>query len=167
MKLLSYRHTLSVHHTTMHQFTVLLHAKPHSLYATACIFFFSFFLSFFFLLLLLLTATCTFGTETRIFCVLLRSHGGGTDTEIRTSTESRPWRRKFSRRSCRDSNPRPFSHESCALTTELSPLPHKSSLHIYISSPPLAIHHLRTPPPTHPPTPKKNTKKTQQQQQQQ
>ena len=45
----------------------------------------------------------------------------GTDTEIRVSTESRPWRRKFSRSSCRDLNPRPFSHESGALTTELSP----------------------------------------------
>ena len=50
--------------------------------------------------------------------------GGGTDTEIRVSTESRPWRRKFSRRSSRDSNPRPFNHESGALTTELSPPPH-------------------------------------------
>ena len=48
---------------------------------------------------------------------------GGTDTEIRVSTESRPWRRKFSRRSSRDSNPRPFNHESGALTTELSPPP--------------------------------------------
>ena len=45
-----------------------------------------------------------------------------TDTEISVSTESRPWRRlKFSRRSCRDSNPRPFNHESGALTTDLSP----------------------------------------------
>ena len=34
-----------------------------------------------------------------------------------------PWRRKFSRRSCKDSNPRPFNHESGALTTELFPLP--------------------------------------------
>ena len=42
------------------------------------------------------------------------------DTEIRVSTESRPWRRKFSRRSSRDSNPWPFNHESGALTTELS-----------------------------------------------
>ena len=41
--------------------------------------------------------------------------------KIRVSTESRPWRRKFSRRSSRDSNPRPFNHESGALTTELSP----------------------------------------------
>ena len=31
--------------------------------------------------------------------------------------------KKLSRRSCRDSNPRPFDHESGALTTELSPLP--------------------------------------------
>ena len=46
---------------------------------------------------------------------------GGTDTEIRVSTESRPCRRKFSRRSSRDSNPRPFNHESGALTTELFP----------------------------------------------
>ena len=51
------------------------------------------------------------------------TRGGGTDTEIRVSTESRPWRRKFSRRSSRDSNPRPFNHESGALTTELSPPP--------------------------------------------
>ena len=48
---------------------------------------------------------------------------GGTDTEIRVGTESRPWRRKFSHRSCRDSNPRPFHHESGASTNELSTLP--------------------------------------------
>ena len=55
---------------------------------------------------------------------LLRATGvtrGRTDTEIRVSTESRPWGRKFSRRSCRDSKSRPFNHESGALTTELSP----------------------------------------------
>ena len=56
--------------------------------------------------------------------------------EIRVSTESRPWRRKFSRRSSRDSNPRPFNHESGALTTELSPPPNDFSdlaiLYIYI-----------------------------------
>ena len=42
------------------------------------------------------------------------------DKEIRESIESRPRKRKFSRHSCRDSNPRPFNHESGALTTELS-----------------------------------------------
>ena len=46
---------------------------------------------------------------------------GWNGYRIRVSTESRPWRRKFSRRSSRDSNPRPFNHESGALTTELSP----------------------------------------------
>ena len=39
------------------------------------------------------------------------------------STESRPWKRKFSCHSSRDSNPWPFNHESSALTTELSPSP--------------------------------------------
>ena len=59
----------------------------------------------------------------KVYACLAVTCGGGTDTEIRVSTESRPWRRKFTRRSSRDSNPRPFSHESGALTTELSPPP--------------------------------------------
>ena len=41
----------------------------------------------------------------------------------RVSTESWPWRRKFSHHSSRDLNPRTFDHESGALTTELSLLP--------------------------------------------
>ena len=45
--------------------------------------------------------------------VVIRGWNGGQH-------RSRPWRRKFSRRSCRDSNPRPFNHESGALTTDLS-----------------------------------------------
>ena len=53
---------------------------------------------------------------------LLRATGG-TDTEIRVSTESWTWRTKFSRRSTSDSNPQTFNHESGALTTELSPPP--------------------------------------------
>ena len=63
---------------------------------------------------------------TGVFYVLLRWHGGGMDTEIRVSTESWPWRRKFSCRSCRDLNPWPFNHESSTLTTELSPPPKKT-----------------------------------------
>ena len=54
------------------------------------------------------------------------------DTEIRVSTESRPWRRKFSRRSSRDSNPRPFNHESGAVTTELSPPPKMLALLLFL-----------------------------------
>ena len=48
---------------------------------------------------------------------------GGTDTEIRVSTESWPWPRIFLRHSYRDLNPQPFDHKSSALTAELSPLP--------------------------------------------
>ena len=62
---------------------------------------------------------CTYSAGS--FTCYCGNTGGGTDTEIRVSTESRPWRREFSRRACRDSNTRPFSHESGALTTELSP----------------------------------------------
>ena len=46
------------------------------------------------------------------------------DTEIRVSTESWFWRRKFSWRSCQDSNLGPFDHESDALTTELTTWPY-------------------------------------------
>ena len=59
---------------------------------------------------------------------------GGTDSEIRVSTESRIWRMKFSRLFCRDSNPRPFSHESGALTTELFP-PNDWSFETYFMHP--------------------------------
>ena len=107
MKLLPSRRKFCVHHTTMHHVTWgkatyiwCMHVQQQP-------------------------ATCTSGRMTGIFYVLLRYvirgwNGGGTDTEIRVSTETRPWRRKFSRRSCRDSNPQPFNHESGALTTELS-----------------------------------------------
>ena len=44
---------------------------------------------------------------------------------------SRPCRRKFSRRASRDSNPRPFNHESGALTTELFPPPELFPLWLY------------------------------------
>ena len=36
------------------------------------------------------------------------------------STESQPWRRKFLRHSCRDSNWQPLDHESGTLTNKLS-----------------------------------------------
>ena len=55
---------------------------------------------------------------------------GGTVTEIGVSTKRWPWRRKLYRRLCQDSNPRPFDHESGALTTEPSPL--TTSLPIFI-----------------------------------
>ena len=58
---------------------------------------------------------------------------GGTDTEIRVSTESWPWRRTFSSSSCRDSNPRPFNHESSALTAELSMSPKHTDSQFFVS----------------------------------
>ena len=52
---------------------------------------------------------------TWIFYMPLWWPGGGIDTKMRISTESWPWRRKFSCCSCWDSNPQPFHDKSCAL----------------------------------------------------
>ena len=41
----------------------------------------------------------------------------------RNKSQHRKWRRNFSRRACRDSNPQHLNNESGALTTELSPPP--------------------------------------------
>ena len=38
---------------------------------------------------------------------------------IRVSAQSCLWRKKFSRRSCRELNLQPFGHKSCALTNKL------------------------------------------------
>ena len=40
-------------------------------------------------------------------------------------------KKKSSNRSCRDSNPRPFDHESSALTTELYPLPEQVDMNMF------------------------------------
>ena len=50
---------------------------------------------------------------------------GNTRVEriLNKSTQICFWRRKFSRRSCRDSNSQPFDHVSGALTNNLSRLP--------------------------------------------
>ena len=48
--------------------------------------------------------------------------GGWNEHQIRVSRQSELWRRKFSRRSCRDSNSQPFDYESSALTNKLSRL---------------------------------------------
>ena len=47
---------------------------------------------------------------------------GWNGHRIRVSTQSWLWGRKFSCRSCRDSNSQPFDHESGALTNKLSRL---------------------------------------------
>ena len=56
---------------------------------------------------------------------------GGMDSEIRVSAENWPWRRKFSCRSCRDSNPRPLDHESCR---DSNPLPLDTDLSLLLRS---------------------------------
>ena len=78
-------------------------------------------------------ATCTFGRMTGVFNVLLRLHGGETDTEIRVSTESWSKRRKISRVSWWDSNPRPFDHESFALPLSYHRSPHATCTHNSVS----------------------------------
>ena len=64
-----------------------------------------------------LAATCTVDSiMTGIFYVLLQYHRGGTDTKIKVSTESWPWKRKFSCYSCHDWNLQPLNHESSTLS---------------------------------------------------
>ena len=56
-------------------------------------------------------------------CGLLRAIAvtrGWKGHRVRVSTQSWLWRKKFSCRSCRDSNSQPFDHESGALTYKLS-----------------------------------------------
>ena len=80
------------------------HAKPH----TSCAYVFRCNLSPMLLAQWLGSSTCCCGNT------------GVERIPKWVSTETWPWRRQFSRRSYRDSNPGPFNHESGALTTELS-----------------------------------------------
>ena len=106
VKLLPSRRKFCVHHSTMHQFTVSFHSKPRRRGEY------------------FLAATCHLHFW-RNDQDLLRATAvtRGWNGYRNKSTESWPWRRKFSCRSCGDSNPGPFDQESDALTTELSPLP--------------------------------------------
>ena len=68
-----------------------------------------------------LGVTCHLHSWQNVRC-LLRATAvtrGWNDYQIRASTQSYPWRRKFSRRSYWDSNSHPFDHESSALTNNL------------------------------------------------
>ena len=64
---------------------------------------------------------------------------------IRLSTQSWLWRRKFSRRSCRNSNSQPFDHEFGALNNKLSrkPLKNKNSREKPVEWPPCLAHKLK------------------------
>ena len=56
--------------------------------------------------------------ESETACRYRLFHMAAQQKLVQTEKRKTRWRR-----SCRDSNPRPFNHESGALTTELSPLP--------------------------------------------
>ena len=97
VKLPPSRRTFCVHHTTTHQFTMSLHSKPHE---------------------------CTFICNLPpalleewpgSFTGYCGNTGERNDTEIRVDTDSWHCRRQFSGHLCRDSNPRPFGHESSAV----------------------------------------------------
>ena len=94
------------HHTTMHQFTVSLHSHIGRV-------------------LVCLAVTCHLhfwqnGRDLlRVTAVTLGWNGYRNKSQHRKLTPEK----KFSSRSCGDSNPGPLDHESSALTSELSPLP--------------------------------------------
>ena len=114
MKLQPSRRKFCVHHTTMHHVT-----SCKATYVTVCA-------------CLAVTCHLHFWQNDRDLLRATAVTQGWMDTEIRVSTESRPWRRKFSRRSYRDLNPGPFSLESGALTTELFPSPNFCDVSCYI-----------------------------------
>ena len=62
---------------------------------------------------------------------------GWNGHRIRVSSQSSFWRRKFSRRSCRDSNSQPFDHESGAFINQLSRLSNTDTG----SGKPMRFHH--------------------------
>ena len=103
MKLQPSRHKFCVHHTTMHHVILCKATSIHKVYEC-------------------LAVTCHLNFWQngrgllRVTAVTRGWNGYRNKSQHRKST----WRRKFSRCSCRDSNTRPFNHESGALTTELS-----------------------------------------------
>ena len=86
---------------------------------------------------------CHIGRVYAYLAVTCHLHFWQNDLDLlRATAVTRGWngyrnksqhRRKLSRRSCRDSNPRPFNHGSGALTTELSRSRSAIYLYIYLS----------------------------------
>ena len=107
MKLLPSRRRFCVYHTTMHHI-ISLYAKPHNLRRVHACFAVTCHLLFWQNYRDLLRATA-----------VTRGWNGYRNKEPVQKVD--PGEENISRRSCRDSNPRPFDHESSALTTELSP----------------------------------------------
>ena len=102
MKLLPSRRMFCAHHTTGHQFTVSLYAKPHCR------------------MYICLTVTCRLHFWQSDRDLLHAVAQGWNGYQNKSQHRKLTWRRKFSRRSCRDSNPRPFNHRSGTLTTDIA-----------------------------------------------
>ena len=92
----------------MYHFTLSFHSKPHTW--DACV-------------LSCKLPPALLAEWPGSFYALPWYHRGGTDTEIRVSAKNLHRRRLFSRRSFRDSNPRPFDHELVALPLSHIPVP--------------------------------------------
>ena len=109
MKLLPSRRKFCVHHTTMHQIYHFMQSdirKVHACVAVTC------HLHFWQNDRGLLRATA-----------VTRGWNGYRNNSQHRKLTLEKKKKKISRRSCRNSNPRPFNHESGALTTELPPFP--------------------------------------------
>ena len=92
MKLLPSRRKFCVHHSTMHVPCHFMQSRIRKVHACLAV-----------------TRHLHFWQNDRdlFTCYCGNTGGGGTDTEIRVSTENWPWRR-FSRRSCRRFEPATF-----------------------------------------------------------
>ena len=101
-----FRHMFCIHRATTHQFTVPLYPKPRVCGARV------------FSCNLPPAPFEEWPGSFACYCVTT----GVERIPKWDSAESWLWKETFSRRSCRDSNPRPSDHESGTLTTELSPL---------------------------------------------
>ena len=106
MKLLPSQHKFFVHHTTLHHVTSCKATCIHKVHASLAV-----------------TCHLHFWQNGRDLLRATAVTWGVERIPKWVSTESQPWRRKFSHCSCRDSNPWHCNHESGALTTELSPPP--------------------------------------------
>ena len=109
MMLLPSRRTFCARHTTMHQFTASLHAKPHSR--------------------VLVCLTVTFQQhfwQNDLDCLRACYCGNTGWNGYRNKSQQRKLtpERKILPPLLPNSNPRPFDHESGAQTTELSALPY-------------------------------------------
>ena len=108
VKLLPSRHTFCVYHTTMHKFTVSLYSSRIRR-VPVC-----------------LAVTChlhLWQNDRDLLRATAVTRGWNLYRNKSQHRKLTPEKKIISRRSCRDSNPKPFDHEPGAVTTELPQLP--------------------------------------------